>query len=89
MGGYNLARQESPVREERSILVRQESPVGEGRSLVDAVLGSRTAMALPLALCSLALFGRTLFRGVFAHDFTIRPHEEGSNRYYGANNRTL
>jgi len=32
---------------------------------------------------------RTLFRGVFAHDFTIRPHEEGSNRYYAANNRSL
>jgi len=32
---------------------------------------------------------RTLFRGVFAHDFTIQPHEQGSNRYYGLNNRTL
>jgi hypothetical protein len=32
---------------------------------------------------------RTLFRGVFAHDFTIQPHKEGSNRYYSANNRAL
>lgn len=32
---------------------------------------------------------RTLFRGVFAHDFTVRPHEQGSNRYYAENNRSL
>jgi hypothetical protein len=32
---------------------------------------------------------RSLFRGVFIHDFTIRPHEEGGNRHYSANNRAL
>jgi hypothetical protein len=32
---------------------------------------------------------RSLFRGVYVHDFTIRPHEEGGNRYYSANNRSL
>ena len=31
---------------------------------------------------------RTLFRGVFAHDFTKTP-EEGGNRYYAENNRSL
>lgn len=32
---------------------------------------------------------RTLFRGVYIHDFTVRPHEEGSNRYYSESNRAL
>ena len=35
----------------------------QGRSIAGGILGSRAAMALPLALCSLALFGRTLFGG--------------------------
>jgi hypothetical protein len=32
---------------------------------------------------------RTLFRGVYVHDFTIRPHEAGGNHYYSADNRSL
>lgn len=32
---------------------------------------------------------RSLFRGVYVHDFTIKPHEEGGNRHYGENNRAL
>ena len=32
---------------------------------------------------------QSLFRGVFVHDFSIRPHEEGGNRFYGENNRAL
>jgi hypothetical protein len=32
---------------------------------------------------------RSLFRGVYAHDFTARPHELGDNRYYSLENRTL
>jgi hypothetical protein len=32
---------------------------------------------------------QSLFRGVFVHDFTIRPHEEGGNRYYSLDNRSL
>jgi hypothetical protein len=32
---------------------------------------------------------RTLFRGVYAHDFTARPHELGDNRVYSEGNRAL
>jgi hypothetical protein len=32
---------------------------------------------------------RTLFRGVYAHDFTARPHEVGDNRHYAIDNRSL
>jgi hypothetical protein len=32
---------------------------------------------------------RTLFRGVYVHDFTIRPHEAGANRFYSIDNRSL
>jgi hypothetical protein len=32
---------------------------------------------------------RSLFRGVYVHDFTIRPHEEGGNRFYSEDNRSL
>lgn len=32
---------------------------------------------------------RSLFRGVFVHDFTVRPHEAGGNRYYSSDNRSL
>jgi len=32
---------------------------------------------------------QTLFRGVYAHDFSARPHEAGDNRYYSRENRTL
>lgn len=32
---------------------------------------------------------RSLFRGVFVHDFTVRPHEAGGNRYYSSENRSL
>lgn len=32
---------------------------------------------------------RSLFRGVYVHDFTIKPHEEGANRYYSESNRAL
>lgn len=32
---------------------------------------------------------QTLFRGVYVHDFTIKPHEEGGNRYYSQDNRSL
>jgi hypothetical protein len=32
---------------------------------------------------------QSLFRGVFVHDFTIRPHEEGGNRHYSLTNRSL
>jgi hypothetical protein len=32
---------------------------------------------------------RTLFRGVYAHDFTARPHELGDNRAYSETNRAL
>ena len=32
---------------------------------------------------------RTLFRGVYAHDFTIKPHEQGDNQQYSINNRSL
>jgi hypothetical protein len=32
---------------------------------------------------------QTLFRGVYVHDFTIRPHEAGGNRYYSIDNRSL
>jgi hypothetical protein len=32
---------------------------------------------------------QSLFRGVYAHDFSARPHEAGDNRYYGVQNRSL
>ncbi len=32
---------------------------------------------------------QSLFRGVYAHDFTIRPHTEGGNRRYSETNRAL
>lgn len=32
---------------------------------------------------------RSLFRGVFVHDFTVRPHEAGANRTYSESNRSL
>jgi hypothetical protein len=32
---------------------------------------------------------QSLFRGVYVHDFTIKPHEEGGNRYYSLDNRSL
>ncbi len=32
---------------------------------------------------------QSLFRGVFVHDFTVRPHEAGGNRYYSEDNRSL
>jgi hypothetical protein len=32
---------------------------------------------------------QSLFRGVYVHDFAIRPHEEGGNRYYSETNRSL
>jgi hypothetical protein len=32
---------------------------------------------------------QSLFRGVYAHDFTARPHEAGDNRQYSAANRAL
>jgi hypothetical protein len=32
---------------------------------------------------------QSLFRGVYAHDFSARPHAAGDNRYYGAENRSL
>ena len=32
---------------------------------------------------------QTLFRGVYAHDFSIKPHQAVDNRYYGAENRSL
>lgn len=32
---------------------------------------------------------QSLFRGVFAHDFTARPHEAGDNRHYATTNRSL
>jgi hypothetical protein len=32
---------------------------------------------------------RSLFRGVYAHDFTVRPHCDGGNRYYSLTNRSL
>jgi hypothetical protein len=32
---------------------------------------------------------QSLFRGVYAHDFTVRPHSEGGNRYYSLENRAL
>jgi hypothetical protein len=32
---------------------------------------------------------QSLFRGVFVHDFTIKPHEDGANRYYAPDNRSL
>jgi hypothetical protein len=32
---------------------------------------------------------QSLFRGVYAHDFTARPHEAGDNRHYSTVNRSL
>jgi hypothetical protein len=32
---------------------------------------------------------QSLFRGVYAHDFTVRPPEEGRNRWYAETNRSL
>ena len=32
---------------------------------------------------------QSLFRGVYAHDFTAQPQERGDNRYYSPENRTL
>src|SRR5207244_12981627 len=32
---------------------------------------------------------QSLFRGVYAHDFTARPHEAGDNRCYSVDNRSL
>jgi hypothetical protein len=32
---------------------------------------------------------QSLFRGVYAHDFTARPHEAGDNRHYSTANRSL
>jgi hypothetical protein len=32
---------------------------------------------------------QTLFRGVYAHDFSARPHAAGDNRQYGLENRAL
>jgi hypothetical protein len=32
---------------------------------------------------------QSLFRGVYAHDFTARPHEAGDNRLYSTSNRSL
>lgn len=32
---------------------------------------------------------RSLFRGVYAHDFTVRPHDAGGNRQYSIDNRSL
>ena len=65
MDGCNLARQEDPVTEASVKLVPVRPwQVARGR------LGSEAAMALPLAVCSLALFGRALFGGeaLYARD---------------------
>jgi hypothetical protein len=32
---------------------------------------------------------QSLFRGVWAHDFSVQPHDEGRNRYYSPDNRSL
>jgi hypothetical protein len=32
---------------------------------------------------------QSLFRGVYAHDFTARPHEAGDNRHYSTASRAL
>jgi hypothetical protein len=32
---------------------------------------------------------QTLFRRVYAHDFTARPHEAGDNCHYSLTNRSL
>jgi hypothetical protein len=32
---------------------------------------------------------QSLFRGVYAHDFSARPHEAGDNRHFGPENRSL
>ena len=32
---------------------------------------------------------QSLFRGVYAHDFTAKPHENGANRHYSLSNRAL
>jgi hypothetical protein len=32
---------------------------------------------------------QSLFRGVFVHDFSMRPHEAGANRHYSETNRSL
>jgi len=32
---------------------------------------------------------QSLFRGVYAHDFTARPHETGDNRHYSTSSRSL
>ena len=32
---------------------------------------------------------RRLFRGVYVHDFSVRPHEAGANRHDSRDNRAL